>query len=169
MDIIEAIFTRRSIRRFTGDVITEKELQTVLRAAFSSPSCGNTRPWHFIIIRNKSKIEQIAKLHNYAKMLPEAGCAIIVCGDTERLGSEGFLIQDCSAAIENMLLAIHGINLGAVWCGLHPNTEVTKPLIELLDIPSTIIPVGMVVVGHKAEEKEALDRFDESRIHYDQW
>jgi len=169
MDVLEAIFTRRSIRRFTGQPVAEEDLKTILRAGFQAPSAHNYQPWGFVIVRDKNTIESIAQFHPYAKMLPQAGCGIVVCGDKEKQEMTGFLVADCSAAIQNMLLAAHGLGLGAVWCGLYPVSELTKATAKILSLPSSIVPVGMVVVGHKNEQKKPVDRYDESKVHFEQW
>ncbi len=169
MEVLNAIFTRRSIRKYTGDVISEDDLKLVLRAGFSAPSAHNYQPWHFVVVKDNATLEQIAAVHTYAKMLPQAGCGIIVCGDKEKQSITGFLVEDCSAAIQNMLLAAHGLGLGAVWCGLYPVTKLTKSISKLLDLPANITPIGMVVVGYSAEEKKELDKYDEAKIHIEKW
>lgn len=169
MNVLEAIFTRKSIRKFTGEAISEENLKTLLNAGFCTPSAHNHRPFHFVVIRDKSILESISEKHPYAKMLPDAGCGIIVCGDKEREESLGFLVEDCSAAIQNILLAAHGMGLGAVWCGLYPVPELTGLIKNVLSLPENIVPVGMVVVGVKNEERAAKDRYDEARVHYDRW
>jgi nitroreductase len=169
MEVLEAIFTRRSVRNFTGQPISEEDLMTVVKAGFCAPSAHNKQPWHFVIVREKNALESISKMHPYAKMLPQAGCGIIVCGDKNKEGMTGFLIEDCSAATQNMLLAAHGLGLGAVWCGLYPVPQLTKPVAKFVNLPSEIVPVGMVVIGHKAEEKESINRYDDSKVHIEQW
>ncbi len=169
LDVLQAIFTRRSIRNFTGEPLNQEEVETVLKAGFSAPSAHNMQPWHFVVIKNIKKLEEIARLHPYAKMLPQAGCAILVCGDTEKQNMEGFLIEDCSAAIQNILLAAHGIGLGAVWNGIYPMPEFIQIFRDTIKLPETVIPVGMVVIGHKSQDVEATDRYDSTKIHYDQW
>ena len=111
----------------------------------------------------------LPQFHPYAKMLPQAGCCIIVCGDKEKQGMIGFLIEDCSAAIQNMLLAAHGAGLGAVWCSLYPVPKLTKAISRLLELPRTVMPVGMVAVGRKNEQREAPDRFDYTKVHFEKW
>lgn len=169
MEVLDAIFTRRSIRRFTGEPIAEEDMKKILRAGFSAPSAHNRQPWHFVVVRDKDTLETISKGHPYAKMLPQAGCCIIVCGDKNKQGMTGFLVEDCSAAIQNILLAAHGLGLGAVWCGLYPVPQLTRLIDEAVALPPEITPVGMVVLGHKDEEKKSEDRYDESKIHMDRW
>lgn len=169
MDIIEAIFTRRSIRKFEEGPISQEQLYTIIKAGCQAPSAHNRQPWHFIVVKDKNKFEKISNFHSYAKMLPSADVCIVVCGDKERQSMNGFLIEDCSAAIQNMLLATHGIGLGAVWCGLYPVTNLTRQMKKLLSIPSTIIPVGMIVLGQIGEQRPVEDRFDEKKIHNEKW
>lgn len=169
MDVLEAIFTRRSIRKYTQGRITEEQLMTIIKAGCHAPSAHNRQPWHFIVIRDRKKLKEIAAFHTYASMLPDADTCIVVCGDKERQPQTGFLLEDCSAAIQNMLLAVHGMGLGAVWCGLYPVIHLTRRMKQLLSLPETIIPVGMISIGHKGEERAAADRFDDTKIHYERW
>lgn len=169
MDVISAILTRRSIRKFSGVIIKEEELKTILEAGFSGPSAHNLRPMNFIVINEEAQLKAIGDFHPYAKMLPQAGCGIVVCGDIKRQKLEGFLVEDCSSAIENMLLAAHGLELGAVWCGIFPVKELTDGFTKLLNLPENIIPVGMVVVGNKKEDVAPLNRYDEVKVHYNNW
>jgi nitroreductase len=169
MDVVEAIMTRRSIRKYTGQPISEMELTTIIKAGCSAPSAMNHQPWHFVVVREKSNLASVVKIHHYAQMVTQAGCCVIVCGDKEKQSATGFLIEDCSAAIQNMLLTAHGLGLGAVWCGLYPNTSLTKPMANLLHIPETVILVGLVAIGHKDEDKGPEDRYDPSKVHHERW
>lgn len=169
MDVMEAIMTRRSIRKYTGEAISEENLEKVLKAGFQAPSAHNFEPREYVVVRDKEVIEKIVEFHKYTKMLPKAGCGIIVCGDKEKQKETGFLVEDCSAAIQNMLLAAHGLGLGAVWCGIYSVEKLTKGMTDLLELPDHIIPVGMVVLGEKDEEKKAADRYEESKIHINKW
>src|SRR5690606_5414877 len=169
MDVIEAINTRRSVRKFTGEVISDEELKVILKAGFQAPSAHNLHPRDFVVIRDKEVIKKLTEFHPYAKMLPNAGCGIVVCGDSEKQKEIGFLVEDCSASIQNMLLAAHGLGLGAVWCGIYSVEHLVKSTSELLNLPEKVIPIGLVVVGKKAVESQPIDRYDESKVHYDRW
>ena len=169
MDILEAIMTRRSIRKFTDEQVSDADLTTILKAGFQAPSAHNLQPWDFVIVKDRKMFSKIAQFHPYAQMLPQADICIVVCGDKSKQGMTGFMIEDCSAAIENMLLAAHGIGLGAVWCGLYPVSQLTKKMCELINLPHSIVPVGMIVLGHKGEEKNSADRFDAAKLHYEKW
>lgn len=169
MNILDAINSRRSIRKYTNEPLSDKQLKTVLKAGFQAPSAHNRNPIEYIVLRDREILEAITKFHPYTKMLPQAGCGIVVCGDKSKQEREGFLVSDCSASIQNMLLAAHGIGLGGVWCGIYPVAELMEPLSKLLKLPENIIPIGIVTVGVPDEEKKVLDKFNEENIHYNSW
>ncbi|NLY86114.1 MAG: nitroreductase family protein [Tissierellia bacterium] len=169
MNVLDAIFTRRSIRKFTGEPIKDEDLKLILKAGFQAPSAHNYEPREYVVVRDKQVLDKIADFHQYAKMLPKAGCGIVVCGDTTKQEDMGFLVEDCSASIQNMLLAAHGLGLGAVWCGLYSRQNLVEAMSETLNLPKHIIPIGLVVVGVKAQDKEPIDRYNEEKIHYDKW
>lgn len=169
MSIMKAILTRRSIRKYTGVPVSEDEIRQVIRAGCYAPSAHNGQPWRFVVVRDQEMLVRIAEFHPYGKMAPQAGCAIIVCGDETAQPADKFMTQDCGACIENMLLAAHGMELGTVWCGLHPVKRLTDALRSWLALPETIVPIGMVVLGHGAEQREVKERYDEKKVHWETW
>lgn len=166
---MEAVLSRRSIRRYTSEPVSDDLVEELLRAAMSAPSAGNEQPWHFFVIRDRKTMERIQEFHPFAKMLREAPVAILVCGDPSLEKYEGFWVQDCSAATENILIAAHSMGLGAVWLGLYPIEERVNGMRKLLGIPEHVIPLSLVSVGHPAEKKPPADRYDESRIYIEEW
>ena len=169
MTLIDIINSRRSIRKYTGEAIDEEMLKSIIQAGFQAPSAHNYQPQNFIVVKDKKTLNMIAEKHNSAKMLTKAGCAIVVCGDKKKQSREGLIVADCSASIQNMLLASHSLGLGAVWIGLYPIKEFENIISEILNIPENMIPVGIVSIGHKAIEKGMIDKYDEKRIHREMW
>ena len=169
METLKAILTRRSIRKYSEKNIPEEYYEILLRAAMHAPSGRNRQPWHFIIISDREVLKKLAEVSPSWNMLVEAASAIIICGDMELEDSESFIIQDCSAATQNILLAAHELGLGTVWLGVHPREERLKPLIKILNIPGHILPVSMVSVGKPDELREQPDRYNIERIHQDTW
>lgn len=169
MDAIQAIMTRRSVRNYAPGAVTEAEVETMLRAAMAAPSAGNQQPWHFVVIRDRELREAITEVHPHAGMLPRAGLGIVVCGDREAEKYPGYWVQDCSAAMENLLLAAHALGLGAVWLGVHPMEERADGLRRLLGLPRTVEPLGIAAVGRRAETPSPADRYRKDRIHLERW
>lgn len=169
MDAIQAILTRRSIRKYTADPVSDEVVEKLLEAAMAAPSAGNQQSWHFIVIRGREILDEIPKLHPYAQMVREAPVAIVVCGDERSSKYKEYWPQDCAAATQNLLLATHAQGLGAVWCGVYPNEERMNPFRELLGIADGVYPFSLIAVGHPDEKKPPADRYDTSRVHADRW
>ena len=169
MDAIEAILTRRSIRRYRQAPVPEAMIVRVLRAAMSAPSAGNQQPWQFVVVTDPRLRAEIPTFHPYAQMLPNAPVAIVVCGDLRLEHYQGYWVQDCAAATQNLLLAAHAEGLGAVWVGLYPKEDRVRRMQELLALPSQVIPLALIPLGFPAERVPQADRFDLSRVHRDRW
>lgn len=170
--VIHGIMNRKSIRQFSGDAVSREDLDTILRAGMAAPSAMNYQPWMFLVIDNRELMDKIAEVHPYAKMLKTAGAAIIVCADKERFikpPMTDFWVQDCSAVTQNILLAVEDLGLGAVWCGVYANPALADQFKSYLDLPENIIPFSLIPIGHPVGEHHARDKYDASRIHWNQW
>jgi len=169
MEAIEAILSRRSIRQYTTQPVGEEVINELLAAAMSAPSASNQQPWHFVTITDHKILNEIPRYHPYSSMLKNAPLAIVVCGDLRLERSEGFWVQDCSAATQNILLAAQAKGLGAVWLGTYPREERVKGIQKLLGLPEHVIPLSIISIGYPAEKKPRTNRYDPSRVHHNQW
>lgn len=169
MDAIEAIMSRRSVRRYTGAPVAPEQIETLLRAAQAAPSANNQQPWRFIVLTERQTLAAAAATSPYARMLSDAAAGIVVCGVTHGLRSPVMWQQDCAAAVENILLAARAIGLGGVWLGYYPKMERVTPLKELLGIPEGVEPLAVVALGHPAEEKPPSERYDPSFVYREHW
>jgi len=169
MEAIDALLTRRSVRSYRPEPVSEADTETLLRAAMAAPSAGNQQPWHFVVIRDRALLDAIRRFHPYAQMLREAPLAILVCGDLTREMHPGYWVLDCSAATQNILLATHARGLGAVWLGIYPRPDRMAGVRELIGLPDSIQPLALVAVGHPAETPPPADRYDPARLHHDRW
>ena len=169
METLEAIFTRRSIRQFTDERVSEEMVEKLLRAAMNAPSANNRQSWHFIVVNEREKLNKIAEIHQYGKMCAHAPLAFICCHDETLEDVRSYGIQNVSAAIQNMLLATRDIGLGGVWLGVYPRDERVKEFQVIFHMPDHILPVGVVFVGHTDKEQTYVDRYQPSRVHYNSW
>lgn len=169
MDAIEAILTRRSIRSYTAEPVSEQDIDTILHAAMAAPSAGNQQPWRFVVTTSREMLDAMAECTPYGKMLHEAPLAITICADTRDLRHPQMWQQDCSNATQNALLAIHALDLGAVWLGFWPKMERVEPLKEALGLPEGIEPLSVLAVGHPAEGQPPVDRYNAGHVHRDRW
>jgi len=169
---LDVIFTRKSVRKYTGEVISKSGLEILLKAAMAAPSGRNEQPWAFIAIIDPAILVKLSEGLPYAKMLPKAGAAIVVCGHSvpsSRPGSKDLWEQDCAAATQNILLAAEALNLGAVWTAVHPYPDRQEYIRKVLNIPENIYPFCVIPMGYPTGEERPKDKFDQKKIHWDLW
>jgi len=169
MDVLTAIMTRRSIRTFDERPIPEEIRETLLRAAMAAPSARNAQPWQFIVIDHRATLMEIAARFPNAQPARTAPLGILVCGDLSLELSKGYWVIDCAAAAQNILLAAHGLGLGALWTGVYPRENRVEGLREIFGIPDHVVPHSLMLIGYPAESPEPVDRFDPKRIHHNRW
>jgi len=167
--MIDLLLTRRSIRKYTDQPVTDDQVREILRAAMAAPSAGDQRPWEFLVIRGRTTRMALTQVHPHASMLPSAAVAILVVADPRRQLHENYWPVDCSIATQNLLLGAHALGLGAVWLGVYPRMERVAAIQKLLEIPDPVTPFALVSLGHPAEAKSPAERYDESRVHWDRW
>ncbi len=168
---LDFIFARRSVRRYQERPIPEEMVRDLLEAAMAAPSAVAKDPWHFIVVRSRERLLQIADILPNGKMLRHAAAGIVVCGDIERAhgGEESYMLQDCSAAVENLLLAAAALGIGACWLGVHPRRERMDGIRKLFALPGNIIPVAGISLGWPEKSSPARTRYDEGRVHREEW
>lgn len=170
MNTIEAIFTRRSIRKYQEKPVEPEKIETLLKAAMYAPSAMNEQPWRFLVLTDRTLFPKILKVHPYATMLKSAPLAILVCGDLDIEKVPGNWVLDCSCAAQNILLAAHALGLGAVWAGVYPEGERMQALTELCHLPARVLPFALIGVGYPDDVvAPALERFKPERIALNHW
>lgn len=169
MELSKAIATRRSMRAFTDEPVSDALVKTIIRAAMLAPSAGNQQPWHFVIVRDRQKLDAIPDFHPYAAMIKKAPLAIVVCGDPENKKWPEFWVQDCSAAVQNLLLAARDVGLGTVWTGVYPLEERMRGARALFALPEHILPFAIIPVGWPGAEFKEVDRFNDLLVHQESW
>ncbi len=171
-EFLRLIRTRRSIRRYSEREIGEEEIKKILECAMQAPSAGNEQPWHFIVVRDKSKLKELSEIHPYGKMLSEASAAIVVCCDPSLSKYKlPMWIQDCSAATQNILLAARALGIGSCWIGVYPNESRMNPIAKALGVPEHVVVFSIVSLGYPRSEDEFFeaDRFKKERVHHEKW
>ncbi len=166
---INLLMTRRSVRAYTEEPVSERDVETILRAAMAAPSAGNEQPWHFVVVRDRETMRQITRVHPYAGMLEEAALCIAVTAELALEKYKDMWVQDCSAATQNILLAAHALGLGAVWLGVHPVAEREAGLKRILALPEGVECLALVSIGRPAEQPEPADRYEPHRVHQEKW
>ncbi|HTY86564.1 MAG TPA: nitroreductase family protein [Candidatus Acidoferrum sp.] len=170
-DKIRFVLGRRSVRIYAPGDVDDTAITTLLQAAMAAPSAVAKDPWRFVVIRKKETLAAIAAVLPNGGMLATAPLGIIVCGELEAAHDRqlSYLLQDCSAAVENLLLAAHALGLGACWLGVHPREDRVRKLREILALPASVIPVAGIAIGRPGEEKEPRTRYNPDYVHQEKW
>ena len=165
------ILGRRSIRVYKPGDVGDDLVHTLLEAAMAAPSAVAKDPWRFVIVRNRAMLGQIADALPNGGMLRDAALGIVVCGDLEAAHDRqlSYLLQDCSAAIENLLLAAHVLGLGACWLGIHPREDRIRKVSALLGLPPSVLPVAGIALGWPGEVKEPRTRYNPALVRREKW
>jgi nitroreductase len=169
MELVDVIKTRRSIRNYTAQPVAKEMIEAIIRAAMAAPSAGNQQPWHFIVLKERAKLDAIPEFHPYSKMVHKAQTAILICGDPDGKKWPAYWPQDCSAATQNLLLAARDLGLGTVWAGVYPDEDRMAGFRKLLAIPEKIYPFSLIPVGWPEGDFQEMERFNPKLVHFDAW
>ncbi|MEW5821323.1 MAG: nitroreductase family protein [Cyanobacteriota bacterium] len=167
--MIETIISRRSIRKYTEETVSQEQINDILKAAMYAPSANNQQAWQFIVLDDHSIMDEIPTVHKGAEIIKKAPVAILICADSEKAAAKDYLPVDCALSTQNILLAAHSLGLGACWIAIYPREPRIKKLKELCNLPECIMPFAVVAIGHPAEKPETENRFDKNKIHFNKW
>lgn len=169
--IYNAIMTRSSVRSYTTQPIEQEMIEKLLRAGMAAPSGGNKQPWEFVVITDREVLDQIPGILRGGKMATQAPLAIAVLGSPSKAMYPEYWIQDGSAATENILLAAHGMGLGAVWCGVYPDDGSGRfeRINQLLSLPDGTYTLSLICIGYPDSEPTIKDKWNSSKIHYNRY
>ena len=168
---LQILFARRSVRAYRQQAVSDDLVRDLLEAAMAAPSAVAKDPWEFLVVRQWKTLSEIAAGLPNGGMLREAALGIVVCGDLKRAHDRqlSYLLQDCSAAIENLLLAASALGLGACWLGVHPREDRVQHLRRLLRIPDPVLPIAAIAIGWPAESPPPRTRYRKAAVHRESW
>jgi len=170
-DQLQFLFGRRSIRVYKSGKVSDSTIIKLLQAAMAAPSAVAKDPWRFVVTQKPETLAQLANVLTNGNMLNTASLGITVCADLEMAHDQqlSYALQDCSAATENLLLAVHALGLGACWLGIHPREDKIREVKAILGLPIQVLPMACVSIGHPGEEKESRTRFNPEYVHWEKW
>lgn len=163
---LENIFERKSVRTYLNKGVEKEKIDLMLRAGMAAPSGRDIRPWEFVVVTDRAKLDSMAASLPYAKMLTQARNAIIVCGDSTR---SSYWYLDCSAAAQNILLAAESLGLGAVWTAAYPYNDRMEVVRKYTNLPGNLLPLCVIPFGYPATKEQPKQKYDEKKIHYNQY
>lgn len=170
-DFEEVVNTRRSIREYDSKEVEDEKIEKILKAAMQAPGSRlKAEPWEFIVVKNRKTLKEIGEIKPRVSNAP---VAIVLVANIERAFYKTMWQQDMSAAAENMLLEACNLGLGGLWNGVAPEEEERMDKIaKLVGIDDENLKVFcLITLGYPKEglKNEFMDKFDESRIHYEKY
>ncbi|HEY8395450.1 MAG TPA: nitroreductase family protein [Bacilli bacterium] len=168
---MNSIFKRRSVRNYLPDTVEKEKIDQILRAAMQAPSARNQRPWRFLVIQDRKKLDKLAEAAPNLSRLKDAPLAIFTFFDKENLLAPLFVQQDLSVATMNILLEAAELGLGTCWLGLYPNTERTSLVNKALGTPDNLEVFSVITIGYP-KDPDALyfiDRFEPEKVFYEKF
>jgi len=169
MDVLNAIHTRRSVRRFADTELTEPQVERLLRAAMAAPSAMNEQPWRFVVVRDAEMRSQLAEISPYAGPIGRAPVAIAVLAHPTSAKAPNRWTMDCSAATQNILLAAHASGLGTCWIGVFPEAEREAAVAKLLGVDDDMRVLCLIAVGVPEGAGADVDRYNPEFVHKERW
>ena len=166
---IDNIMTRTSVRSYLPTPIEDGKIDTLLRAGMAAPTAVNKQPWHFVVVTDRAVLDALASTSPRGGLSARAPLAIAVCGDMSKAltgNGRDFWVQDVSAATENILLAAHALGLGAVWTGVYPAKERCEAMSKVLQLPETIVPLSLVVIGYPDGPNTPKNKYKAENVSY---
>lgn len=163
--MLEVIKIRRSIRTYIDKEVEYEKIREILKAAMQAPSSKNSSPWEFVVVDDKSILEDLSNCHHKARHIKNANKCIVVTGNKNRFLKPGKWLHDLGACTENILLECTNQNLASSWVGVHPKPKVIDKVRETLNLPDYLIPYSIVAIGYSEEKNYFKDKFDENKIH----
>ena len=172
--VINNILTRASVRGFIEKPVEQEKIDLMLRAAMAAPTDKNRQPWHFVVLNTPETISSYYGDNPRAERMKKTPLVIVVCADTTRMQQgdvRDIWVQDLSASTENLLLAAHALDLGAVWTTIYPLEKRVQDVQQRLNLPGHLIPMCAIRIGYPNLERPAQpkDKWDEQKVTYGLW
>jgi nitroreductase len=176
MTVSEAIFNRKSIRNYLDKELSDNDIQAILKAGMSGPSCVNANDWSFIVARNKNTLDAMSVANGkFAIPLKKAKAGILICGDLSLSYplAKDYWIIDCAIAAQNIMLEAQELGIGSVMLGVWPEMDRVENQQKLFRLPRHIIPHSIIALGYMTDKDktrlQTKEKYDEKKIHFEKW
>lgn len=168
---LDIIHLRKSVRNFTGGIISQELVDEILRAGMAAPSAVNMQPWEFIVIRDRAMMNRLGDGLPFAKMIYKASAAIVVCSAPAKANDSmvEYAIIDACCAGQNILLAAEALGLGACWTAAYPRPDRMVYIRRCLGIPDDIIPLSLIPIGIPDGTEQPKIKYKPEKIHREKW
>lgn len=174
LNMLDLLLNRRSCRNFNEKAVEEDKIQKILMAAQLAPSGKNTRPWEFVVIRDKKTLNDLGNCRKPIQaFLPEAPLAIVVLGNTDKTDT---WIEDASITSTFMQLEAEVLGLGSCWVQIRmreSNQGISSEdyIRNLLNIPDYLSVLCIIGIGYPKTNLDAhsIEEYAKERVHFEKY
>jgi nitroreductase len=163
MDAIEALKTRRSVRRYEPKPVAKEVLEDIVDCGHLAATARGEEPWEFVVVTEAAMRKKLAEITDYGKFIADAGaCIVTFCKDTK------YYLEDGSAATQNMLVAARAHGLGSCWVAGDKKAYAGE-IARLLGVPDGYKLISLMAVGHSTEDPQREKRALEDVLHWERF
>lgn len=167
---MKVIDERRSIREYSKNVISDEDIQKILKAAMQAPSARNQQPWEFLVVKNVLKREKISQALKTCYMAKDSQFVIIFLTNKGNLKTESMYPADMSASVTTSLLEACSLKIGSCWCGIYPNQERMNIVKDIFEIKNELLePFALVCYGYPVDNSsfKYINRYSKDKVHFE--
>jgi nitroreductase len=163
MDAITALKERRSVRRYQDKMIPQSIIRDIIDCGRLAATANNRQPWEFIVVTDKQVLKEISSYATYGKFIAQAAACILVLG----LRDYRFIVEDCSAATQNIMVAAKAHGIGSCWVAGYGKDY--SDIERLLGVPSEYVTVALVPIGYPADDPQIDKRSIDDVLHWERF
>lgn len=156
MKVLEAIKTRRSVRKYKPEPVPDGDLKKILEAAQLAPSAGNRQPWRFVVVRDPETKKKLGEIARNQTWISDAGVIVAALAMDKKSPEvyERWAERDVMTAVEHMVLAAWSLGYGTCWIGAFHEDRVK----ELLGVPEEMTVIVLLPIGVPDQVPDARAR-----------
>ena len=159
--VMANILNRKSVRSYTSDTIPAAVMENLLRAAMAAPSGRDIRPWSFVVLTDTTRYDEIFGDNFNMRMYKQSAAVVVICADTTvvrppRDNPDAPAVQQPNGTWR-------------CWTACYPYSDRMAPVKKAIGLPATVVPYCVVPIGYPGGGEQPKDKWDSSRIHYNQW
>lgn len=169
MEVMDAIRTLYSCRKYLDLPVELDKLGQVLEAGRISQSAGNLQNWRFVLVRDPTQRRALSEAALQQHWMEEAPVHIVICSEVKRItdyygvrGERLYAVQNCAVALSNMMLVANSIGLGCCWVGAFDEEAITR----ICSIPTTVRPQAILTLGYSADNPKDQPKYRIENITY---
>lgn len=163
MDALKVLKERRSVRKYIDKLVSRETIQDIIDCGRLAATARNVQPWHFVVVTDPERRKHIANIAEYGKFIEQAPvCVIVFCDETK------YIVEDGSAATQNILLAAKAHGLASCWVAGHKKPY-TQEVEKYIGVPEGVKLFSFIAIGYSDEEPKPQKKKLNEVLHWEKY